>query len=81
MACGLPVVSFDCPWGPQSIIVNNENGILVENGNVVKLANTMLMLIKDDGQRMKMGENAIKSVNRFRIDQIAQKWLSLFCRI
>ncbi len=81
MACGLPVVSFDCPWGPQSIIVNNENGFLVENGDVEKLANTMLMLIKDDGQRAKMGENAIESVNRFRIDQIAQKWLSLFCRI
>lgn len=81
MACGLPVVSFDCPWGPQSIIVNNKNGLLVENGNIEKLANSMLMLIKDDGQRAKMGENAIESVNCYRIDQIAQKWLSLFCRI
>ena len=81
MACGLPVVSFDCPWGPQSIIENNENGILVENGNIEKLANSIMMLMNDGGQRLKMGDNAIKSVNRFRIENIAQKWLSLFCGI
>ena len=78
MACGLPVVSFDCPWGPRAIISDGEDGILVENGNVDKLAETIVLMIQNPERRKAMADKAIENVQRFRIDQIAGQWKSLF---
>ena len=77
MACGLPVVSFDCPWGPRSIISDND-GILVENGNVDQLADKIVILINDDDLRILLSKNAIMNVQRYDIEYIAQRWKSLF---
>ena len=78
MACGLPVVSFDCPWGPRSIICNGVDGILVENGNVDELAQALISLIEQSERRRKMAENAVRNVQRYNIEQIAHKWKTLF---
>ncbi len=78
MACGLPVVSFDCPWGPHAIIKDREDGILVENGNVEKLAEAIIWMIHHPEQRKAIANKAVENVQRFRIDQIAEKWKSLF---
>lgn len=40
-ACGTPVVAYDYHGGIREILTPRENGILVENGNVNKLAETM----------------------------------------
>ena len=78
MACGVPVVSFDCPWGPQTIICDGKDGILVENGNVTQLAEALLKLMADDQLRITMGSNAKVNVQRFSIEAIADKWKKLF---
>lgn len=78
MACGLPVVSFDCPWGPRSIISDDEDGLLVENGNTSKLAESIILLIQNKERRDIMSKNAAKNVQRFEIEQISQKWRLLF---
>lgn len=78
MSCGLPVVSFDCPWGPRSIISDREDGILVDNGNVNLLAEFLIMLMQDDNTRKNMSAKAVKNVRRFRIEHIAKQWKELF---
>ena len=78
MACGLPVVSFDCPWGPRSIITKDEDGLLVEDGNVEKLAEALIFMIQYPDQRKAMADKAIENVQRFRIERITDKWKALF---
>ena len=78
MACGLPVVAFDCPCGPRSIISDGEDGLLVENGNVEALADALSRLMGDEVLRQSMAEKAIVNVKRFEIETIANQWLHVF---
>lgn len=78
MACGLPVVSFDCPWGPRSIISDGEDGILVENGNIKHFVDAMVRLMKDADALQLMGKRATINVQRFSMETIANQWKNLF---
>lgn len=78
MACGLPVVSFDCPWGPRSIITDGGDGILVENGNVEALASSLSKLMSDEILRQSISKAGLKNVRRFSIDYVADQWRRLF---
>ena len=78
MACGLPVVAFDCLWGPRAIIKDGVDGILAENGNPIALARSLISLMQDDDKRNMMSYKAQIHVRRFAIDQIALQWKQLF---
>ena len=58
---GLPVVSFDCPYGPRELIRHAENGLLVPPENTEELANAVRHLSGDaallDRMRQAFGEN------------------------
>lgn len=78
MACGVPVVSFDCPWGPRSIISHGEDGILVSNGDSEAMADALLKIINDNEKRMQMSANAVRNIERFGMTAIANKWKQMF---
>lgn len=78
MACGLPVVSFDCPCGPKDIVSHDEDGLLVPSGDIAKLANAMSQLMDSYELRHQMAKNAIGNVRRFQINEIADRWQLLF---
>ena len=78
MACGLPVVSFDCPWGPRSIISDGVDGFLVENANVKELSQKLSVLMNNQSLRISMGHSAMVNVQRFGIESISEQWKSLF---
>ena len=78
MACGLPVVAFDCPWGPRSIIQDGEDGLLVENGNWLSLAQGIISMMQDADKLKEMANAAQRNVQRFNMDNIAKHWKQLF---
>lgn len=78
MACGLPVVSFDCPCGPRDIITDKEDGILVKNGSVADFVLALNKLMRDESLRIQMSVLGRKNVERFKIEYIAEQWKSLF---
>ena len=78
MACGLAAVSFDCPCGPKDIISDREDGLLVKNGDVNAFSQALIALIQDTSLRERLAGNARQNVQRFRIEEIANRWKSLF---
>lgn len=78
MSCGLPCISFDCPYGPRDIITDKEDGILVEIGNIEALAKAIERLMTDESLRRSMGEKAIINVARFDRKTIMNQWEQLF---
>ena len=78
MSCGVPCISFDCPNGPNEIIKDKEDGILVENDNIEKLAEAINYLIEHEDIRKKMSEKAITNTERYRPENIIPIWKQLF---
>ena len=81
MSCGLPVVAFDCPYGPADIIRDGVDGFLVEDRNVEAFADRVCQLIEDVELRKRMGKEAIISAQRYSYDIIMPQWKSLFSEL
>lgn len=78
ISCGLPIVAFNCESGPREIIQNNDCGILVEDGNVKKLAKAIELMIQDRYLRQQMSLNAISKSKLYELNYIMKKWDNLF---
>ena len=78
MACGVPVVSFDCPYGPRNIIKDGEDGLLIDFLNIDALAEGICYLIEDNEKRKIMGINARKNALRFSKETVMRQWEGLF---
>lgn len=63
MACGCPVISFDCPTGPSEII-NKNNGMLSKYLDINELYKTIQMFNKRQWNYKEISENAKEKYNR-----------------
>ena len=75
---GLPIVSFDCATGPNEVIVNDDCGLLVEEGNTKKLGEAMQRMICSREEREEKSERAFQKSKFFSKDEIMKQWLELF---
>jgi len=81
MACGLPVVAFDCAFGPREMIQHGYDGMLVEHDNVAALARTLDRVMADEALRHTLGQNACRSARRFAPEHVATQWDELVRRM
>lgn len=81
MSCGIPCVSFRCEYGPEDIISNEVDGLLVSDGNVEELADKMLWMATHEKERHVFGVKAQENVRRYNIEVIMKQWDLLITRI
>lgn len=75
LSLGIPVISFDCESGPNEMIINHHNGILVENQNFTELTHKMNIFVEDDLLYQNCKNNAISSVAKFQSEVVVNQWL------
>ena len=78
MSCGLPVVAFDCPYGPADIITHEIDGFLVPERDVNRYVEYVCQLIENPELRQTMGAAGIKASQRYQADRIMPQWQKLF---
>lgn len=74
LACGTPVVSFSCNYGPSEVIETGFNGILVEDQNFEALGRAMEKMQDDEKFYQSVKLNSRESVQRFDIKEVGKQW-------
>ena len=80
MALGLPAIGYRSCSGVNSIIQDEFNGFLVDDG-IEDFASKLRILMADSNLRKRMGENAYESMKRFRPEKIWDQWEDVITRI
>jgi glycosyltransferase involved in cell wall biosynthesis len=78
MACGVPVIAINCPYGPKDIINNGENGLLVPMNDEGALVEAMVKLFHDKRLRNNISETGAEKVMEFSLKGMVQKYESCF---
>ena len=78
MQSGLPCVTFDCPFGPASIIQNGRCGFTIKNGDTRQFVEKLSLLIHNEEMRKEFSLYSIKRASDFSIDSIMKKWVIVF---
>jgi glycosyltransferase involved in cell wall biosynthesis len=74
LACGVPVISFDCKCGPGEIVRDGIDGLLVPPDDIDKLAIAMDLLMSDNIKRGSLAARAPEAVTRFGSEAVINLW-------
>lgn len=77
LACGCPIISYDCEYGPGELIQDGFNGILVKNGDVEGLTKSIERVLGDQSLRNKLITNGNKIIYQYDIQSIAKRYITI----
>lgn len=78
LACETPIISWNYASGPNEIISNESNGLLIENQNSEKLIEAINLFFTDNNLYLQCKNNALSSVNQFSLEYIGAEWIKVF---
>ncbi|MHA7864102.1 glycosyltransferase family 4 protein [Flagellimonas marinaquae] len=78
MSNGMACIAYDCITGPSELIEHRENGLLVENQNEVEMQEQLKLLLDNGELKKQLSEKAHRSMLKFTLPEITQKWEALF---
>ena len=78
MACGVPIISSDCDFGPREILKNGKYGILVPVGDEKKMAEAIIELLKNEDLRKALIVASKERVKEFSIEKSVKSYKNLF---
>lgn len=81
MSQGMACIAFDCVTGPSDIINHNENGLLIEDQNIEKMQQGLRQLIDNKELRIKLANKGIKSLDKYDISEITNRYEILFNKL
>ncbi|SEK53564.1 Glycosyltransferase involved in cell wall bisynthesis [Aquimarina amphilecti] len=76
-ACGLPIVSFDCPYGPRNIIDKN-TGVLITPYDNDSFVDQLDNLLNDTDRIQNMGKKARENSKKYQLDVVMKLWQEMF---
>lgn len=75
MAVGTPVISYDFNYGPQEIIDNNKNGLIISKDNIKELAERISYLKNNEKVLKVMSKKSIEKIEeKFSQQSVKNKW-------
>lgn len=78
MACGVPVISTRCHFGPEEIIEDHVNGILVGPQDADAMKEAIIKMMNDAVLRNKLKEHALNSIDKFEAGKIVKEYERVF---
>jgi glycosyltransferase involved in cell wall biosynthesis len=77
MAFGLPIISTNIAGIPD-LVIDNENGYLINTGDISGFVDKIEILIKCPAKRKSFGKRSRLISENFRIDKISESWRDLY---
>uniref|UniRef100_A0A9E8CU35 Glycosyltransferase n=1 Tax=Bosea sp. NBC_00436 TaxID=2969620 RepID=A0A9E8CU35_9HYPH len=77
MICGVPVLSFDCPFGPGEVLKAGHCGLLVPLDDIDGLGAAMSRIAKDETLRRELIERGYERALDFDVSVVTRRWEEL----
>lgn len=74
MACGCAVISTACPSGPDEIITQDQDGLLIPVDDIAAMAASLDLLMRSPSDRLRLSTAARTASSRWQVGAIAGEW-------
>jgi glycosyltransferase involved in cell wall biosynthesis len=81
MAAGLPIVSTRIPGGPEEILEDGRNAVLVEPENADALAAGILRIIDDEALAAHLTEEGLADSRKYQPEAVAEQYVAFFRQV